>query len=259
MHVAVKQTQEERQTGIIELIIERGSTRVEELSEHFNVSAMTLYRDLAALEARHIITRHKGTVSLLVSSISETPFEFRLRQEAEAKMAVGKAAAKIVDSYATVFLDDSTTAHNVIDFIADPGSKEFITNSLASARKIADSEHKSLTVLGGKLVRQLDAMFGPTTTRTVRELAFETAVFSTASIKDGTIFHPYPDVAGFKSELIKRVSVPILVATGSKFDRVALHRIADVADFKYLVVDDSISDTAYNELSSLTNVIVADR
>ena len=257
--MAVKQTQEERQTGIIELIIENGVTRVEELSEHFDVSAMTLYRDLAALEARHIITRNKGAISLLAASISETPFEFRQRQEMDAKSAVGRAAAKIVDRYSTVFVDDSTTAYNVIDHIQDPGSKAFITNSLASARKIADSEHKSMTVVGGRLVRQLDAMFGPTTTRTIRELAFETAIFGTASIKDGTIFHPYSEVASFKSELIKRVDVPILVATGSKFDRVALHRIADVADFKYLVVDDSISAATFKDISSLTQVIIADR
>lgn len=257
--MAVKQTQEERQTGIIELIIEHGATRVEVLSEHFDVSAMTLYRDLAALEARQIITRSKGAISLLATSISETPFEFRQRQEMDAKLAVGKAAAKIVDRYSTVFVDDSTTAYNVIDHIQDPGSKAFITNSLASARKIADSEHKSMTVVGGRLVRQLDAMFGPTTTRTVRELAFETAIFGTASIKDGTIFHPYSEVASFKSELIKRVDVPILVATGSKFDRVALHRIADVADFKYLVVDDSISAATFKDISSLTQVIIADR
>ncbi len=255
--MAVKQTQEERQTGIIELIIERGVARVEELSAHFNVSAMTLYRDLAALEARQIITRNRGTVSLLVTSISETPFEFRLRQEIEAKVAVGKATAALIDRYSTIFLDDSTTAHSVIDHIDDPGSKSFITNSLASARKIADAEHRSLTVLGGKLVRQLDAVFGPTTTRTVRELAFETAIFGTASIKDGSIFHPYSDVAAFKSELIKRVDVPILVATASKFDRVALHRITEVAEFEYLVVDDSITDAAFNELSSQTQVIVA--
>lgn len=257
--MAVKQTQEERQTGIIELIIENGVTRVEELSELFDVSAMTLYRDLAALEARQIITRNKGAISLLAASISETPFEFRQRQEMDAKLAVGRAAAKIVDRYSTVFVDDSTTAYNVIDHIQDPGSKAFITNSLASARKIADSEHKSMTVVGGRLVRQLDAMFGPTTTRTIRELAFETAIFGTASIKDGTIFHPYSEVASFKSELIKRVDVPILVATGSKFDRVALHRIADVADFKYLVVDDSISAATFKDISSLTQVIIADR
>lgn len=257
--MAVKQTQEERQTGIIELIIERGTTRVEELSEHFDVSAMTLYRDLAALEARHIIARNKGAVSLLVSSISETPFEFRLGQEQDAKSTVGKVAAKIVDSYSTIFVDDSTTAYYAIDHIADPGAKAFITNSLAAASKISQGEHKSLTVLGGRHVRQLDAMFGPSASRTVRELAFETAIFGAASIKDGSIFHPYSDAASFKSELIKRVNVPILLATASKLDRVALHRITNVADFTYLVIDDSITEAALSELSIQTNVIVADR
>lgn len=256
--MAVKQTQHERQTAIIELIIARGSARVEELSQHFNVSLMTLYRDLAALEARDIITRHKGTVSLLVSSISETPFEFRLGQEMEQKAAVGAAAAKIVDQYYTVFVDDSTTAYHVLDHLAEPEATAFVTNSLAMARKIVDGEHKSLTLLGGRVVRQLDAAFGPTTVSSVRELAVETAVLGVASIKDGAIFHPYSEVAAFKGELLKRVSVPILVATSSKFNRVAMHRIADVADFAYVVVDSGIPTDVYNELQSLTTVIVAE-
>lgn len=255
--MAVKQTQQERQEGIVELIIERGDTRVEELSAHFNVSAMTLYRDLTALESRQIITRNRGVVSLLLSSISEAPFSFRLSREKERKEAVGRAAAKLISGYSSVFIDDSSTAYYALDFIDDAGMKAYITNSLAVSRKIADGDHQSLTTLGGRLIRQLDATFGPAAVRMAHGLAIEVGLFGAASIKDGSVFHPYSEVAAFKSELITRVSVPILVVTSTKFERIALNRIADVSDFEFMVVDNSISADVLEELKSLTNVIVA--
>ncbi|QOR48034.1 DeoR/GlpR transcriptional regulator [Trueperella pecoris] len=254
--MAAKISQAERQTSIIELIIEHGSLHVEELAEHFGVSLMTLYRDLAVLESRQIITRHRGHVSLLVSSISEAPFSFRLAQEWERKVAVARAAAQLVSQSATVFLDDSTTAYAAIDHIDEPAAKAFITNAMPAARKIADGEYQSLTLIGGRLIRQLDAAFGAGAVCQVRELAFETALIGVASIKGGAIYHPFGEVASFKRELISRVDQPILVATTSKIDRVALHRMGDVSDFAYLIIDDAISDRAFNEFSSQTNVKV---
>ncbi|QOQ39442.1 DeoR/GlpR family DNA-binding transcription regulator [Trueperella pecoris] len=246
----------ERQTNIIGLIIERGSLHVEELAEQCGVSLMTLYRDLAVLESRQITTRRRGHVSLLVSSISEAPFSFRLGQEWERKVAVARVAAQLVSQAATVFFDDSTTGYAAIDHIDEPAAKAFITNSMPAARRIAEGEYQSLTLIGGHLVRQLDATFGAGAISQVRELAFETALIGAASIKAGAIYHPFGEVAAFKRELISHVDVPILVATMSKIDRIALHRMGDISDFAHLVIDDSISDQVFNEFSSQTNVIV---
>lgn len=257
--MTAKMTREERQARIVELIIERGSFRVEDLSEYFGVSQMTLYRDLAALESRQMISRHRGTVCLLVSSISEAPFSFRLRQEREAKESVARAAAKLVATCSTIFIDDSSSAYYALEHIDIPEAKAFITNALPAARAIGVGDHQSLTLLGGRHIRQLDAFFGPATTRQVNELAFETAIFGAAALRGKSIYHPFSDAALFKQEVIARTDMPILAITASKLNRVALNRIADLSDFSYLIIDDSISDQELNDLSEFTNVIVANK
>ncbi|OFS67847.1 hypothetical protein HMPREF3167_05750 [Trueperella sp. HMSC08B05] len=254
-----KATQEERQARIVELIIDHGSLRVDDLADLFGVSVMTLYRDLAALEAHQVIARHRGTVSLLVSSISEAPFAFRLYQETEAKEAVAREAARLVSRYSSIFVDDSSTAYLALDHIGVPESKAFITNASHAAIKIGAGEHQSLTMLGGRFDRALDAYFGPTTNRQVGELAFETALIGAASVKDGSIYHPFSEAALFKREVIARTEVPILAITADKLSRVALHRLADLSDFSYLIIDDTVTDQDLNYLHTLTNVIVANK
>ena len=252
-----KASQEERQARIVELIIDHGSLRVDDLAESFGVSVMTLYRDLAALESRQMISRHRGTISLLVSSISETPFVFRLHQEAQAKEAVAREAARVASRYSSIFVDDSSTAYACLDYMEVPESKAFITNALPAASKIGAGDHQSLTILGGRYERTLDAFFGPATNRQVGELAFETAILGAASIKDGSIYHPFIDAALFKREVLARTEAPILAVTASKLSRVALHRLADLSEFAYMIIDDAVTDEELKHLQTLTNVIVA--
>ena len=291
-----KATQEERQARIVELIIDHGSLRVDDLADLFGVSVMTLYRDLAALEAHQVIARHRGTVSLLVSSISEAPFAFRLSHPPRphaappprgrrpggrgpgggsaiaagrvpsrptlapvARVAVAREAARLVSRYSSIFVDDSSTAYLALDHIGVPESKAFITNASPAAIKIGAGEHQSLTMLGGLFDRALDAYFGPTTNRQVGELAFETALIGAASVKDGSIYHPFSEAALFKREVIARTEVPILAITADKLSRVALHRLADLSDFSYLIIDDTVTDQDLNYLHTLTNVIVANK
>ena len=156
----VSVSKQQRQDELARLIYERGSIRTDELIELFDVSPMTLYRDLATLESKRLVRRSRGEVAAVTNSTSETPISFRLVQDVSAKAKIAKAAAEILADYSTIFLDDSTTALAIVDLLPDVQQKTYITNSLAVSRALSQSVQGKLISLGGTYNPQLDAFFG---------------------------------------------------------------------------------------------------
>ena len=253
----VKQSQQQRQDRLAELIFSRGVVNVDELIEIVDVSPMTLYRDLASLEARRVIHRSRGEVSAVATSMSETTVGFRSRQEVEAKAVIGQVVAERLSSYYSIFLDDSTTALAAIDSLTDTAHKTFITNSLTTCRQLAGHEHADLIMIGGRYRHQLDAFFGPMAMAALDSLTPNVAVVGTAAIKDNVLYHPYSEVAAFKNKLVKRADKAILLATASKFTRTSLYRMADVSDFDTVIVDATVPREHIEDMSEHADVFVA--
>ena len=58
-----------RQLAIAEAVVRAGSVSVEDLVEATGVSAMTIYRDLASLEASGVLQRHRGRVVAVANGL----------------------------------------------------------------------------------------------------------------------------------------------------------------------------------------------
>ena len=74
-----------RQLAIAEAVVRAGSVSVEDLVEATGVSAMTIYRDLASLEASGVLQRHRGRVVAVANGLHEADATFRLEQSSTDK------------------------------------------------------------------------------------------------------------------------------------------------------------------------------
>ena len=84
--------QSTRHDGIVEAVIDAGSMRIDELAELFDVSRMTVHRDLDALEARGVLRKSRGVVTAVASNLFEASAEYRTRQNRSEKAAIASAA-----------------------------------------------------------------------------------------------------------------------------------------------------------------------
>lgn len=250
-------SKQQRQDDLAQLIYARGAIRTDELIELFDVSPMTLYRDLATLEAKRLVHRSRGEVSAVAHSISETPMSFRLMQEVSAKEAIARATALALVDYSTIFLDDSSTALGAVDYLDESQQKTYITNSLAMSRALSQRPVGKLISLGGVYNNQLDAFFGPTATSELRNLRPSAVVLGAAAVQNGAVYHPFAEVASFKALALSQAEFSVLVATASKFTRTSLHKMATVSDFDCVIIDDSTPDSVVAQLKEETHVIVA--
>ncbi|MGA4506571.1 DeoR/GlpR family DNA-binding transcription regulator [Propionibacteriaceae bacterium G1746] len=230
-------TKQERQDRLATLIFSRGTMRVEELQDEMGVSAMTLYRDLAELESRQVIIRARGEVSAAASSLSETSFVFRLGQEASSKHALVPLAAPLVERGDSVLVDDSTTAHFILESVLDKGSLTVVTNCTGQADLVVQHSDAELIMVGGRYRRALQAFYGPSAMAALGGLRVDVAFLGAAAIQDGMVYHPYEDVAAFKRFAATRATTSVLVVSASKFDRTALYEVGRLVDFDVIITD----------------------
>ena len=235
--MAMPLSKQNRQDLLARLIFERGTVRVEELQDALDVSAMTLYRDLAELESRHVITRSRGEVAAAASSLSETSFEFRLSQELGVKNKLAEVASQFVSRGNSVFVDDSTSAHFALEKVMAGGPLTVLTNCLGTSDLVSTNAEAELIMIGGRLHRRLNAFYGPSAQTALQAVQVDVALVGAAAVHEGLTHHPYEDVATFKRQITRHANLSVLIVSRSKFERTALYAVTPLADFDVIVTD----------------------
>lgn len=94
-----------------------------------------------------------------------------------------------------------------------------------------------LLMTGGSSSCGPEALFGPISVATVRNLHADAVFMSASTVAGGVIYHPAAEAAELKREMPAASSLKVLYADHTKFTRTALHKVCDVTDFDVVIVD----------------------
>ena len=144
----------ERQEHIARIVEEHGRARVADLARQFDVSAVTIRKDLLVLETEQRLVRAHGGAIAVDRSRPELAFDIRERLQADEKLRIGAAAAALVHDGESIVLDASTTALSVARHIKGRGAWSqltIITNGLRIASELAGHPGLTVLMLGGRV------------------------------------------------------------------------------------------------------------
>lgn len=178
---------------IAERVVKNGSASIEELVELTGVSAMTVYRDIEALEEAGVLLRHRGQVTAVATGLNEIAASIRVNQNAELKQQVARVVARRIRPGSSIMVDDSTTALWVLRML-EVVPITVVTNSMLVARELERRSGVRLFVTGGEYQSWAEAMIGQTTTDVIRGIRADYALMSASGISDLQCFHPYEDL-----------------------------------------------------------------
>ena len=132
----------ERQEHIARMVEEHGRVRVTDLSEQFRVSAVTIRKDLLALESGGRLIRAHGGAIAKEGRRPESAFDVRERLNRAAKDQIGRAAAEMVSDGESIAFDASTTALAVARHLKSRGGwRDSPTRAARGTRAVgADSD-----------------------------------------------------------------------------------------------------------------------
>ncbi|MFF4508090.1 DeoR family transcriptional regulator [Streptomyces sp. NPDC001401] len=111
-------------------VAEHGETRIDDLARHFDVSLMTMHRDLDDLAGRHLLRKERGRAVAFPALTMETATHFRENSALAAKNALCAAVAARIRPGSTVLMDDSTTLFPLAPALARLDQLHVVTNSV---------------------------------------------------------------------------------------------------------------------------------
>lgn len=255
-----------RRAQILERIRRNGGASVAELCREYDVSPITVYRDLEQLSRQGLIERVHGGARSLSGFVThtETDWTKRLRSAYPAKEAIGAYAGKWIEDGETIFLDASTTCLALARALErhPPRALTLVTNSPAIAFELR-AEPIHVIVTPGEVDQTLRMIAGRWTVEFLEGLNFSTAFISAAGItlEQGLTTSQLPIVDTLTAARGASMTTVGLIDS-SKFGRRSLLPIADPRELDALVVDPGLAPEtleAYRQADIPITIVGEDR
>ncbi|QQA41430.1 DeoR/GlpR family DNA-binding transcription regulator [Pelagovum pacificum] len=226
---------DDRRDELLEHLMEVGSASLEDLAARFNVSKMTIHRDLDDLERDGLLRKVRGGATIEASGQFESDFRYRARVGVSEKAAIAARAAEFVEPGTSVLVDDGSTTQHLVPFLIEKRPLTVITNSQSVIEGLTGALGIELIALGGSYSRKFNGFFGMLTLAALKNLRADVALLSSSAVQGRTAYHQDQDVLEVKRRMIASASRRYLLVDHQKFGRTALHMMSDLDVFDGVV------------------------
>ena len=208
---------QQRHAYILERLRADGAVRVSELMAELDVSDMTVRRDLEVLGSQgHLLKVHGGATLLRESAVHEPFFATKRTLEHDAKMAIARAAAALVEPGMAVAVSAGSTTYEVSRRLADVPRLTVVTNSVPAAEVLYHGGRSDQTIiLSGGVRTPSDALVGPFAVNALRNVNVDIVFLGV---------HGMHERAGFTTpNLLEAETDQALIETGGRLVVTADH------------------------------------
>ena len=236
----------ERQKQILKLIEQKNSLRVDDLANYFNVSRMTIRRDLSQLEKTDYLKRTRGGATARKLVYSEKDFSERKVEHLSEKRRIAEVAIQFMEPNDSLLLDYGSTPQelaklmiNRIDF-----PLTIVINDFNLYRILRKNSSFNLIFVGGTVEQDGDHITsGYLAHQFYQQLTIDKAFMSMRTINFSKgLFHPNSQIAETKRCMIEAAKKVIVIADHSKFNNHSLFNIAPIEKVNILITDTGFND-----------------
>ncbi|KRA43152.1 DeoR/GlpR family DNA-binding transcription regulator [Devosia sp. Root635] len=232
----------ERHQAILELARVENRVTVEALASHFGVSVQTIRKDLNQLCDQRLLSRVHGGATM-PSGVENLEYEARRRIAAEAKDAIGRAAAALIPNDASLSINIGTTTEAVSQALLDHAGLLVVTNNINVANRMRVYPRFEVVIAGG-VVRPSDGgIVGEAAAGFFSQFKVDYAIVGASALdEEGALLdYDYREVKVAQA-IIANARHVILVADQGKFARSAPVRIARIDQIDTFVTDHCTSE-----------------
>jgi DeoR/GlpR family transcriptional regulator of sugar metabolism len=231
----------ERQQKILQMLQQRSSLSISELSQLFEVTPMTIRRDVDSLvEMDKVIRVHGGVM------VKELPKpereEYRATTHIEQKKAIARYACKLVSERQTLFIDTGSTTLELAKLLVDFHNITVITNSINVLSVLASSPGINLIGLGGAVYTGARSFIGQFAEAAMKRFYCDIAFLGmrSVSVDEGLTEQNFFE-ADLKQLIMKQSRRKVLLVDSSKFLRLSPIQVAPVTEVNDIVTDEGLS------------------
>jgi DeoR family fructose operon transcriptional repressor len=226
-----------RRAWIVEQINQKGILSVEELARLVASSLMTIRRDLAVLDGQGLLRRtHGGAVA--IAAPPDVPLRRRERLELQAKAAIGRTAAALIEPGATILLDAGTTVLALVNALRAVRDLTVVTNSVQALTVLWNRPGIRTVVLAGVARPSSGAITGPLAEKTLDEIRVDRAFLGTTGItRRWEVSNSDLDLAALQRRILSVAKETYVLADHTKFGRTGLAIVGPLRAFTGIITD----------------------
>lgn len=233
---------EERQRLILDALRSNRLVTVADLSRQFDVSEVTIRRDLRELHARGELRRAHGGAIAATPAPPEPPVVQRMLQMEQCKASIGRAAAALVADGESIFLGSGSTTAYVARNLVNRRNLVVVTNALTVATELAAAPGVTVVVTGGMMRASELSLIGHIAEQALREVRVDKVIIGIPAISlEAGLTNDYLPEVMTDRKIIEMSPHLIVVADHTKFGRVASAYLAPL-ELVEIVVTDSYAD-----------------
>ncbi|MBQ9238233.1 MAG: DeoR/GlpR transcriptional regulator [Treponema sp.] len=232
-----------RQNQILQKLHSVGSATIEDMAQEFAVSPLTIRRDLDALSQKGFVERFHGGARHVSRSLSTDPAtELKTRDQEIRKRLIAEHAARMVEDDDTIFINSSTTALYMLEFLA-ARHVTIITNN-ANALSAVDASKFILVFTGGEINPFKHSMVGSLSIQMLKAVHASKCFIGVSGINaQGQL-----SSAGLKETTVnicmmeQTTTQVVVLADSSKIGVQHNFTIGSLDQVSYVVTDDGVTE-----------------
>ncbi len=227
----------ERKDIIRDMVYEKKTVSVLELSEYFGVSPETIRRDINARDSEGILTKTYGGAKFKTQVSKKIPTKSLLHIMPQRKNAMAYEASKYIQQNDCIFMGYSTTVLALCSHIPDM-PLTVVTNSLPVIQFFADYKSVRLENVGGTYISSYDAFSSFHAIESLDRYSFDKALLSCQAVDFGRGMCDQNDmICGLQQKVLEVSNQVYLIADNSKINQRAFLSYGDLSRISELITD----------------------
>lgn len=227
----------ERLDQIMAILKEEKYSSINHLAETLYVAPVTIRRDLKKLEQDGLVSTCYGGVSIVSHTNRDVPLAIRENFNDDIKIRLARKAAALITNGSTVFLDASSSASHIADFLTPEQNVTVITNGIR-ALTILSRNHIRAYGTGGKLVDNSLAFTGAIALGTISAMHADFMFFSSQGLTlDGTITDFSESETQLRQAMLHHAARRYFLCDSSKIGKTFLFQVCNARDLDDVFCD----------------------
>lgn len=234
-----RNTKQRRHT-IMQLLQEQGEVSVEQLVQLFDISEVTIRKDLSALETSGFLLRKYGGAILMPKEIIDENENDELTKR---KFVIAKAAAERIRDHNRIIVDSGSTTAALIKQLNLKQGLVVMTNSLSVATELRALENEpTLLMTGGTWDTRSESFQGKVAEQVLRSYDFDQLFIGADGIDLARGSTTFNELVGL-SQVMAEVSREVVVMVESQ----KIGRKMPNLELTWQQIDVLITDTGLSE------------
>lgn len=237
----MKTTQEKK---ILEILETQQYASVDELAAILGVSPSTIRRALETLQQKGLVTRTHGGVKINSDNNFSPSFTFRIHQNTFEKKKIALSAIKLIKNGDVIFLDGSTSAFYIAEYLKELENIRVITNGIDTLSLLSKNNIFAYSTGGQVSIENPSVLVGRYAEDMICNFHADIAFFSAQAVdNDGEIYDCFEDEIFLRRAMIKNAKTKVFLCDNTKIGKSSSYHLCCVQDIDYVASNQALPNS----------------